>query len=544
MSAVFFDAVCQGFRVASRKVDASQTGKARLHSSWLKFASYWFVAYAVVAVLPGSVASAQKAAGLSKKYHEENAAGIIWDFREFLSMPNVAENIDDMLVNANYIVGYIGKRGFKSEIISAGGAPYVVAERTGSPSAPVVLIYAHFDGQPVIPANWSSPPFSPTLWTTNPLTAGASQLSWEQEHFDLDWRVVARSAGDDKAPLIALMAAIDALVEAEAMPDITIKLLLDGEEERGSPTLAGILDQVGEQLKADIMLFCDGPMHQSGRRQLVLGVRGSMTIDLKTFGANRPLHSGHYGNWAPNPNEILMRLLLSLKDDSGRILVEGFSENVAEVSKSERLAIQAMPSVDSQIKQELGLGNSEIVGERLEASLMRPALIVKGFQGGGVGAISRNIIEPYAEASLNLRLVSGQKPERVAELLRAHFRKIGMTVSDREPSRGEPRERHLQMSVRPGGYRSFRTSVESEIVIKLKQIMDRLGGQETLITPTMGGSLPIYLFEDKLKLPILIVPTANHDNNQHGRDENLRLANLFSAIEMYAELLEGLADEM
>ena len=187
-------------------------------------------------------------------------------------MPNVAENIDDMLVNANYIVSYISKRGFKSEIISAGGAPYVVAERTGSPSAPVVLIYAHFDGQPVIPPNWSSPPFSPTLWTTNPLAAGASQLSCEQEQFDLDWRVVARSAGDDKAPLIALMAAIDALVEAEAMPDITIKLLLDGEEERGSPTLGGILDQVGEQLKADIMLFCDGPMHQSGRRQLVLGV--------------------------------------------------------------------------------------------------------------------------------------------------------------------------------------------------------------------------------------------------------------------------------
>ena len=544
MSPNLIDAACYGSRITPCEVDAVVTRKARLRSSWLKLASIWVIAYTLVAVLPVSFVAAQKAAELSKTYHEEHATGIIWDFREFLSLPNVAENFDDMLMNANFIENYIGKRGFKSEIISAGGAPYVIAERTGSPNAPVILIYAHFDGQPVIPANWSSPPFSPTLWTTNPLTAGASPLSWEQEHFDLEWRVVARSAGDDKAPLIALMAAIDALLAAEAMPDITIKLLLDGEEERGSPTLGGILDQVGEQLKADIMLFCDGPMHQSGRRQLVLGVRGSMTIDLKTFGPNRPLHSGHYGNWAPNPNEILMRLLLSLKDDSGRILVEGFSENVAEVSKSERLAIQAMPSIDSQMKQELGLGDSEIVGERLEASLMRPALIVKGFQGGGVGAISRNIIEPYAEASLNLRLVSGQQPERLAELLRSHFRKIGMTVSDREPSKGDPRERHLQMSVRPGGYRSFRTSVESEIVIKLKQVMDRLGGQETLITPTMGGSLPIYLFEDRLNLPILILPTANHDNNQHGRDENLRLANLFSAIEMYAELLEGLADEL
>ncbi len=203
------------------------------------------------------------------------------------------------------------------------------------------------------------------------------------------------------------MAAIDALVAAGAMPDITIKLFLDGEEERGSPTLAGVLDKVAEDLKADLMLFCDGPMHQSGRRQLVLGVRGSMTVDLTTYGPNRPLHSGHYGNWASNPNETLMRLLLSLKDDVGRVSVKGYLKNVRPISADERAAVAAMPSVDALVKRNLGLSESEVPGERLEDAIIRSAIVVRGISGGGVGAKARNIIEPSADASLNLRLVPG-----------------------------------------------------------------------------------------------------------------------------------------
>jgi acetylornithine deacetylase/succinyl-diaminopimelate desuccinylase-like protein len=493
--------------------------------------------------LASHAALAERPADIARQHHQAEAGRIISDFREFLSIPNVASNVSDMMDNAAFIEAYIGRRGFTSKVVSAGGAPYVVAERPGSDDAPTVLVYAHFDGQPVIPSQWSSPPFEPTLWTDNPLKADAKILSWDQEAFDPSWRVVARSAGDDKAPVIALMAAIDALVAADKMPDVTVKLILDGEEERGSPTLAGVLDQIAGDLVADVMLFCDGPMHQSGRRQLVLGVRGSMTVDLTTFGPNRPLHSGHYGNWAPNPNEILMRLLLSLKDDEGRVVVEGYSDDVRAISAREATAVAAMPSVDAQMKHELGLGSNEIPDERLESAIMRPAIVVRGISGGGVGPEARNIIEPTAQASLNLRLVPGQKPEALLAALRAHFEKMGMTVSANGPSAGAAREHHLQMVPRPGGYRSFRTSIDANVVGDLKVILDRLGDQETLITPTMGGSLPIYLFEDNLDAPIVILPVANHDNNQHGRDENLRLKNLFDAIEMYAEVLVGLTDE-
>ena len=487
--------------------------------------------------------SAQDAAQIAKEHHQAEAANIVADFRRFLSLPNVASDHADMQANAAFIQAYIGKRGFSSKVVSAGGAPYVVAERPGAEGAPTVLIYAHFDGQPVIPNQWSSPPFEPTLWSDNPLTQGATQLSWEQDVLDPNWRVVARSAGDDKAPVIALMAAIDALTSAGVMPDITIKLFLDGEEERGSPTLAGVLAKVSDDLSADIMLFCDGPMHQSGRRQLVLGVRGSMTVDLTTYGPNRPLHSGHYGNWASNPNETLMRLLLSLKDDSGRVTVAGYLDDVRPISEQEIEAVAAMPSVDAAVKQDLGLSESEVPGERLENAIMRPAIVVRGFSGGGVGAEARNIIEPSADASLNLRLVPGQKPDALLAALKAHFEGMGMSVSEGEPMQGTAREKHLKMVARPGGYRAFRTSIETPVVGELKVILDRLGSEETLITPTMGGSLPIYLFEDNLDAPIVILPVANHDNNQHGRDENLRLANLFSAIEMYAEVLTGLAEK-
>lgn len=501
---------------------------------------------ALTAALTGGVgaldAFAQEAAQVAREYTNANTSQILGDFREFLELRNVATILDDMAANAAFIREYIAARGFASSVVQAGGAPYVVAERKGSARAPVVLIYAHFDGQPVVEEDWVSPPFQPTLWAGMPGGAKAEKLPFEQSGYDPEWRLVARSAGDDKGPVIALMAAIDALSNAGVMPDITIKLILDGEEERGSPTLAQVLDKAAPDLDADVLLFCDGPMHQSRRRQLTLGVRGSMTVDLKTFGPNRPLHSGHYGNWAPNPSETLMHLLLSLKDPQGKVVVPGFNEDVLPVTDAERSAVAAMPSVDNSLKNELGIGNNEVDGERIEEAIMRPAIVVRGLYGGGVGAKGRNIIEPDASASLNIRLVPGQSPERVAQQLTAHFTAQGMTVSSEAPVAGLAREKYLQLTVRPGGYRAFRTPVDAPVVQRLKTIMDRLPGEETLITPMMGGSLPIYLFEDKLDMPIVILPIANHDNNQHGRNENLRLQNLFDAIEMYAEVLAGLAE--
>lgn len=338
------------------------------------------------------------------------------------------------------------------------------------------------------------------------------------------------------------MAALDALEAAGIAPGVNLQLILDGEEEAGSPSLAKILKRHGDRINADLLLFCDGPMHQSRERQLVFGVRGSMTVDLTTYGPLRPLHSGHYGNWAPNPTDIMMKLLVNMKDENGRIIVPGYRDNVLPITDAERKAIAAMPRMDEMLKRDLALGHVEGGGARLEELIMEPAMVVKGFDGGGVGKNASNIIRPTARATLNMRLVANQKPERLMGVLRDYFRTQGFHVVADDPSRETllAHNKVLKLTGNTAGYPAFKSSLESQDAKKLIGILDAMGAGRTLLTPTMGGSLPIYLFREALPdMPIIILPVANHDNNQHGKNENLRLQNLWDAIEIYAAVIAG-----
>jgi acetylornithine deacetylase/succinyl-diaminopimelate desuccinylase-like protein len=485
-------------------------------------------------------AAADDAALAARAYREANDARILTDFGEFLKLPNVASNLADMAANADWIEAYLGQRGFETRRWEAGGAPYVYGERRVAGAAKTLLIYAHFDGQPVAPEEWASPPWTPTL-RTDLVVNGGEVVPWKRVQTAIDprWRVFARSAGDDKAPVIALAAAVDALDAAGIEPSVNIKVILDGEEEAGSPTLDRILSAHAGDLEADLMLFCDGPMHQSRRRQLVFGVRGSMTVDLTAYGAQRPLHSGHYGNWAPNPNDTLIRLLAGMKDDEGRITIPGYGDAVRPVTPAEQAAIDAMPRIESGLAKELGLGRTEGGGDRLETLVMRPAIVVKGLSGGGVGAESSNVIRPSATASLNLRLVPDQTPDIIRPVLEKYLAEQGFHIVHADPDRDTllAHERVLKVDWRPGAYRGFRSDLGGEEARRLVAVLDGIGGEPTLLTPTMGGSLPIYLFETALDLPIVLLPVANHDNNQHGRNENLRLQNLWDAIEVYAAVL-------
>lgn len=476
---------------------------------------------------------------LADQHVAQSGGRMLAEFGEFLSLPNVASNQSDMFRNAQWIERYLQPWGFQSEVVSAGTGYYVLAERQVKNAERTVLIYAHFDGQPVAAWNWATPPFEPTL------KDGETVLDWDEAlagTLDPEWRIFARSAGDDKAPVIALIHAIQALEAAGEAPRVNVKLVLDGEEEAGSPNLKLLLDQHAQALAADVMLFCDGPMHQSRRRQLVFGVRGSMTLDLTAYGASRPLHSGHYGNWAPHPNDTLMRLLVSMKDEDGFITVPGYLDEVKPLSEAEREAITNMPRVDELLRDELALGRVEGGGQRIERSIMNPAIVVKGLQGGGVGTQSRNIIQPTASASLNLRLVAGQTVAGVRAVLEDYFRSQGFALAYQEPSAYFRRthEKVLKLDWRPGAYPAFRSSMEDPYAQALAHILTELDGRPPLKTPTLGGSLPIYLFEQAIDMPIIILPVANHDNNQHGRDENLRLANLFDAIAVYAAVLTAL----
>ncbi|EAQ99257.2 Acetylornithine deacetylase/Succinyl-diaminopimelate desuccinylase [Congregibacter litoralis KT71] len=467
----------------------------------------------------------------------DHGGEILGDFRELLAMPNVSTSLPDMQKNAQWISRYIGERGFSSRIVRAGGAPYILAERKTPGATRTVLIYAHFDGQPVEPADWKTPPFEPTL------KDAAATLDWEKalkQGIDPEWRVYARSAGDDKAPVIALMHAIDAMDAAGLEASVNVKLILDGEEEFGSPTVEQILEEHADELSADILLFCDGPMHQSGLRQLVFGVRGDIGVNLTLYGPSRPLHSGHYGNWAPHPTDALMRLLATMKDMDGNIQVAGYLDEVTPVSEAEQVAIAAIPSVDAQLQDELALGRVEGAGERIEMTIMRPAINIVGFQAGGVDDQARNIILSKARASLDLRLVPAQTIDHVKQTLEEHFKSQGFYVTYEEPSEEVLRNNPGVIKVDwTEGYPAYRSDLNGEAARKLTAILTKYDGEKPLISPTLGGSLPIHLFDQALDMPIVLLPIANHDNNQHGRDENMRVGNLFSAIGVYAAVLEG-----
>jgi len=473
------------------------------------------------------------------EYRSQREAAIITDFVDLLALPNVATNLPDMERNADHISGLLETRGFATRRLRAGGAPYVYAELMTPGATETILIYAHFDGQPVQEENWQYPPFSPTL-LDGPVQSGGQpvDISKVKGSFGPEWRLYARSAGDDKMPVIALIHTLDALAANNIDRSVNIKLLLDREEEQGSPTVGKIIDENRSLLAADVLLFCDGPMHQSRRTQIVFGVRGSMTVDITTYGPIRPLHSGHYGNWAPNPVMEMAYLLTSMRDESGRILIKGYYDDVTPLSKLERDAIAAMPDVTGTLKDELSVHTPEGNGKRLEELIALPALNARGIVAGGVGAKGRNIILSTATSSIDLRLVLDQKPERVRKLLRAHLVQQGFHVVTEDPT-PETLRRHskvARLQWEDSGYAALRTSLDDPMSLRLTQLMRQIA-PDLIVTPTMGGSLPLNEFGSRLSAPIIILPLANHDNNQHAENENIRLQNLWDAMEVYGAVL-------
>ncbi|MCP3963192.1 MAG: M20/M25/M40 family metallo-hydrolase [bacterium] len=473
-------------------------------------------------------------------YRQAHEAAILRGFAELLSMPNVASDTENIRRNAEYIRGQLEQRGARAKLWQVEGAPPIVFGELEAPNATRTLgIYVHYDGQPVDRANWTHPPFEPVLYTAA-IEAGGEPRPFPEdgEPVDPEWRIYARSAGDDKAPLPALFAALDALAAAGIPRSSNLKFLFEGEEEAGSPHLRTYLETHRDRLDVDLWLICDGPAHQSRRPQLVFGVRGVTGFEITVYGATRNLHSGHYGNWSPNPALMLAQLLAGMKDDDGKVLVEGFYDSTAQVGEAERAAIAALPPVDEALRKELGLAASEGGGELLAERLLLPSLNIRGFQSGGVAETARNVIPNTATASLDVRLAKGNEPQAMVDLVEAHVRRQGYHVVREDPDL-ETRLAHPRIAKieREGGYKAARTEMDLAVVRDVIGAAERAAGESLVLMPTLGGSLPLYLFTDLLAMPVVIVPIANHDNNQHAPDENLRLANLWYGIDLMGSLL-------
>lgn len=487
-------------------------------------------------VLANPVNMAQQARDWRQAHEQE----IIDEFSDFLAIPNVASDATNIRRNAEHISSLLQPRGFQVRLLEAEGSPPAVfAERSAPGAETTLMIYAHYDGQPVNAADWASEPWKPVM-RNGPVELGG-QIIPMQAPFDPEWRIFGRSAGDDKAPIIALVAALDALDEAGIPLSVNLKLFFEGEEEAGSPHLGEMLSAHRQLLDADLWLFCDGPVHQSRRWQLSYGVRGAYGFNLTVFGPNRPLHSGHYGNWAPNPIARLASLLGTMRNEQGDILIEGYNNQVIAPTLLEMEAIEAAPLVDAGLIRELGIGQPES-SQRIERSVMRPAINFRGIRSGDVGDQARNSIQTSATASIGLRLVPAQTPDYLREVIERHISNQGYLVVHGEPT-DEQRATHDRIALldwSEAGYPAYRAPFDLPLAQSIATIMNELSDEQLVQLPTMGGSLPLYLIDEVLDSPVLILPIANHDNNQHGKDENLRLQNLWDAIEIYAAILTGL----
>ena len=502
----------------------------------------------MLAGAPVPPAAAQAAGGpeVARRWREAREAEILREFAELLALPNVASDRENVRRNAEWIVSRLREAGVDAEALTLPGANPIVVGELRVPGATRTLgVYVHYDGQPADPANWTHAPWEPTLYSRS-MEAGGEPIPLPAPGDDVDpeWRLYARSAGDDKAPIGALLPVLRSFREAGVRPTSNVVFLFEGEEEAGSDHLGAYLEAYRDRFApVDLWLFFDGPVHASGRPQLTFGVRGVTGLSLTVYGATRSLHSGHYGNWAPVPGQHLAELLASMKDaETGRVLVEGFYDSVEPIGEAERRALDALPDYDRELMEELGLAAVEGEGASLEERLLLPSLTVRGLASGNVGALARNVIPSTAEAVLGVRLVKGNDPEHMLDLVEAHIRRQGWHLVREEPD-AETRLRHPKIVrvERGGGYPAARTAMDLPVVRQVTRAAEAAAASADLgplvLLPGLGGSLPLYLFGDVLGTPAVIVPVANHDNNQHAPDENLRVANLWYAIDLYASLL-------
>jgi acetylornithine deacetylase/succinyl-diaminopimelate desuccinylase-like protein len=474
-----------------------------------------------------------------RAWRVEHEKQILLELFDFLSIPNVASNAADIQRNADALLRMFEQHRFAPEAIPTGGSPLVVAERRLPNVRRTVTFYFHYDGQPVEPSEWTyEAPFRPVIVAAHEPAGRTITLASWKDTIDPEWRIYGRSASDDKSPIIAFLSAIEALDASNVPLTSNIRVIVDGEEEAGSPHLEAAVRAHAERIRGDALLLVDGPRHPSDRATLSFGARGIMNAVITVYGPARDTHSGNYGNWAPNTALALAKLLASMKDDAGRVTIDGFYDDVVPLTAEERKAIDDIPDVAPVLMQTFGFARPE-TGDRLELRHNLPALNINAMEaGGGIGGQGRTIIPATASARLDLRFVKAVDPSKQFEHLVAHIRKQGYVLVDKEPDEATRAAHALIASVsRIGGYPAGRTPMDAPIARAItKAVADAAGGPIVRL-PTIGGSAPFYLFSDVLKVPTIGLSIVNFDNNQHGANENLRIRNLWEGIESMAAIL-------
>jgi acetylornithine deacetylase/succinyl-diaminopimelate desuccinylase-like protein len=469
-----------------------------------------------------------KALEETRTYRESVGPAILGSFADLLAIPNVAASPGGLDRNAIWIRDELMRRGARAAVTQIpGAAPLVFGRVDGEPGGPTIGFYAHFDGQPADELAWSDPPFAPTL-RSGRVEDGAPVIPWpgSGDPVDPEWRVYARGSADDRGAVAALLGALDA--RQGRTPRSSLVFLLEGEEEQGSPHLGEYVGLLADRLRADVWVVCDGPVHQSGRPQVVFGVRGIADAEITVYGPPGDLHSGHYGNWAPNPAALLADLVAGMRDEWGVPTLDGLE--VPEPTDAALAAAAAVPDPGD-------LGFPPPDGPPLFERNLRPLLNLRGISSGDVGGSARNIVPRMATASLDLRLPAGLSPLLVIDAIREHVAARGFHLVDEAPDAAtRAQHRRIARVCGTASYPGVQTDPDHPAAVPVLEAVEAAAGEAPIVVPSFGSSVPLHHFET-ISAPALIVPIANHDNNQHAPDENLKVANLWYGIDLVAALL-------
>ncbi|WP_042461383.1 dipeptidase [Neobacillus dielmonensis] len=440
--------------------------------------------------------------------HEKN----VEELKELLRIPSISAISDhkqDIQKAASWIANELERIGLEHvEIVQTKGHPIIYGDWLHQENAPTVLVYGHYDVQPVDPVHlWETPPFEPTI---------------------RDEKIFARGATDDKGQMFLHIKAVEALLESEGKLPVNVKFCIEGEEEIGSPHLPQFLSENNEKLSADVVIISDSDMWDRGVPAITYSLRGLCSLEFTLKTANSDLHSGMFGGGVQNANHLLVQLLSTLHDANGKVNVEHFYDDVVELTEFEKEQIKALGFDEEKLKKSLGL--TELTGgehnfpypERISS---RPTLEINGLWGGFQGEGTKTVIPNESHAKITCRLVHNQNPEKIQQLIKKHIEEHtpkGCTIEVALGDTGNP----------------FLTPIDSPMIQKAAEAYEKVYGKAP-VYKREGGSIPIVSdFNQALNAPVVLMGFGLPDENLHAPNEHFNLENFDKGILTICTFLE------
>ena len=460
------------------------------------------------------------------------------EIRDFVAIPNDALEHADINRNLTWLTKKFNERGFNSSVLPTEGESLFFAALPMEDNKPTILFYMHLDGQSVDPSKWEQPnPYEVVLkskegenWVTKPFDSLKNDINY-------DWRLFGRSTSDDKGPIVMLLNTIDLLKKNNVTIPFNVKVILDSEEEKGSKPLPKAVKDYKDLLKADFLVINDGPVHHSGKPTVIYGCRGITTLSLTTHGPLKPQHSGHYGNYVPNPGFQLATVLTSMKDDEGKVLIEGYYDGIT-LDEPTLAVLKSVPDDVKTINEYLAIRTPENVGSFYQEALQFPSLNIRGMGSGWIGEKVRTIIPESATAEIDIRLVVETDGNRLKNLVKKHIQNQGFFITDKSPTKEERMAHDKIITITEGSVtNAFRTELDNIYGEFLVNTLKEKFGENVVQIRTMGGTVPIASFINELKIPAFIIPMVNPDNNQHSPNENLKIGQIAYGIKTFYGIL-------